>query len=103
VIHDVASPHAYRRDRRATRRHQRLALAAGSAIAGLLLAGGVAYGGSAASGQRVVVQSGDTLWAIAAAHYAGSDVQARVAEIEVANHLTSAALRPGQILRLPAP
>ncbi|TMB88689.1 MAG: LysM peptidoglycan-binding domain-containing protein [Chloroflexi bacterium] len=103
MIRDIASPHVYRRDRRVTRRHQRLTLAAAAAIAGLLLAGGVAYGGAASSGQRVVVHAGDTLWAIAAAHYAGGDVQARIAEIEVANHLTRAALRPGQILRLPAP
>lgn len=103
MIHDPASPHVYRRDRRATRRHQRLGLAAGTAIAGLLLAGGVAYGGSASSGQRVVVHAGDTLWAIAAAHYPGSSVQARIAEIEAANHLASASLRPGQLLNLPPP
>ena len=103
MIRDSSAPHAYRRQRRATHRRQRLALAAGTAIAGLVLAGGVAYGGSNAAGQRVVVHAGDTLWAIAAAHDAGSDLQARVAQIEAANHLGSASLRPGQILSLPPP
>jgi nucleoid-associated protein YgaU len=103
MIRVNSPPHAYRRNRRATRRHQRLALALAGAIAGLVLAGSVAYGGSSAGEQRVVVHAGDTLWAIAAGHYAGGDVQARVAEIEAANHLRSAALSPGQILSLPAP
>ena len=31
-----------------------------------------------------------------------ADVQARVAEIEAANHLSGPVLRPGQILTLPA-
>jgi len=102
MVRVMSPPHTYRRDRRATRRHQRLALALSAAIAGLVLAGGVAYGHSAAGGQRVVVHAGDTLWAIAAARYPGADVQSRVAAIEAANHLPSAALSPGQILILPA-
>jgi nucleoid-associated protein YgaU len=103
VIHDASYPHSYSRSRPANGRRQRLALAAAAAIAGLLLAGGVAYGGSATSGERIVVRQGDTLWGIAAAHYGGSAVQARIAQIEAANQLRSAALKSGQTLILPPP
>jgi hypothetical protein len=43
------------------------------------------------------------LWSIAAAHYAGEDVPARVSEIMAANHLGSAAVHSGQTLVLPQP
>jgi len=49
------------------------------------------------------VQAGDTLWGIASSRYAGDDVQARVAQVEAANHMSSPRLSPGQILILPAP
>jgi len=67
-----------------------------------MLVGGVAYGGASSGPQHVTVHSGDTLWAIASSHYAGDDVQARVAQIEATNHLTSPRLSPGQTLILPA-
>ena len=50
----------------------------------------------------VVVQPGDTLWAIAAARYPGDDVRARVDEIERLNRLQSPVIEVGQTLRIPA-
>jgi LysM repeat protein len=50
----------------------------------------------------VVVQPGDTLWSIAAAHYPGDDVRVRVDDIERANGLQSPTIEAGQELRLPA-
>jgi LysM repeat protein len=50
---------------------------------------------------RYVVKPTDTLWAIAAQHYAG-DTREGVWQIEQRNHLRSATLRPGQTLVLPS-
>jgi LysM repeat protein len=59
----------------------------------------------AATAQRytiVVVQPGDTLWGLAAAHAGPSaDVQEIVDGITDANHLRSGALQPGERLRIP--
>ena len=59
----------------------------------------------AATAQRystVVVQPGDTLWGLAAAHAGPSaDVQEIVDRITDANHLQSGALQPGERLRIP--
>lgn len=79
-----------------------MAAALGLTAASLMLVGGVAYGGATSGPQHVTVRTGDTLWAIASSHYTGDDVQARVAQIEAANHLSSPRLNPGQILILPA-
>ena len=50
----------------------------------------------------VVVHPGDTLWSIASAHTAGSsDVQDTIDRITEVNHLTGAAIEPGQRLRVP--
>jgi nucleoid-associated protein YgaU len=46
------------------------------------------------------VKAYDTLWTIASAHYAG-DVRDGVWQIEHANHLDGAAIRPGEVLLLP--
>lgn len=46
------------------------------------------------------VRAGDTLWAIAAASYAG-DPRAAVWKIEQRNHLDGASITPGQVLVLP--
>lgn len=62
----------------------------------------VALGGGVQSDATVVVQPGDTLWAIAAAHYPSDDVRARVVDIERANGLQSPVLQVGETLRLPA-
>jgi nucleoid-associated protein YgaU len=49
----------------------------------------------------VVVQPGDTLWSIAAAHYSGDDVRVRVQDIEQANGLAGPTIEVGQTLKLP--
>jgi hypothetical protein len=68
-----------------------------------LLAVAVAYGArtshSAGHEQTYVVRSGDTLWSIAAAHYAG-DPREAVWKVQDRNHI-GALVRPGQRLVLP--
>jgi nucleoid-associated protein YgaU len=46
------------------------------------------------------VQAYDTLWTIATAHY-GGDVRDAIWQIQATNHLSGAAIRPGEILVLP--
>jgi len=77
-----------------------LAALAVTLLALLLLAGGVFAGGPPPP-RAVVVQPGDSLWTIAAAHYPNDDVRAQVDAIESANHLGSAPLTPGERLVLP--
>jgi hypothetical protein len=71
-------------------------------IAFLTLA--VAWGARQSDGaghrHAYVVRLGDTLWAIAAAHYAG-DPREGVYRLEQQNHLAGALVRPGQRLVLP--
>jgi nucleoid-associated protein YgaU len=57
---------------------------------------------SGAHGHKLTyrVQAYDTLWTIAAAHYDG-DVRNAVWQIQNANHLAGAGIRPGQTLVLP--
>lgn len=62
----------------------------------------VAHGGVEVQDATVVVQPGDTLWAIAAQRYPSDDVRARVGDIERANGLQSPVIEAGEILRLPA-
>jgi nucleoid-associated protein YgaU len=50
----------------------------------------------------VVVQPGDTLWAIAAEHYPADDVRVRVDEIERLNRLSGPKIEVGDTLQLPA-
>ena len=47
-----------------------------------------------------VVKPTDTLWSIAARTYAG-DIREGVWKLEQRNHLDSATITPGQVLRLP--
>jgi len=61
----------------------------------------VAHGGSAPTVSTVVIQSGDTLWSIASAHYPSDDVRVRVADIERANGLHGPVIEVGQTLQLP--
>jgi LysM repeat protein len=77
-----------------------LALLAGLALSVVLAK--VALGGGPHLDSTVVVQPGDTLWAIAAAHYPADDVRARVADIERANGLQGPVIEVGETLRLPA-
>jgi nucleoid-associated protein YgaU len=57
---------------------------------------------SGAHGTKVVyrVHTYDTLWTIASAHY-GGDVRSAIWQIEQANHLGGATIRPGEVLVLP--
>jgi LysM repeat protein len=68
-----------------------------------LLAVAVAYGArtshSAGHEQTYMVRAGDTLWSIAASHYAG-DPRKAVWELQDRNHI-GALVRPGQRLVLP--
>jgi hypothetical protein len=70
------------------------------ALAGWLLAR-VALGGTAPTYTEVVVQPGDTLWAIAAEHYPGADPRERVQAIEALNGLSSPVIAIGETLELP--
>jgi LysM repeat protein len=60
----------------------------------------LAYGSGPLPVETVVVTPGDTVWSIAASHYAG-DPRPHVEAILVANHLSSPVLTPGQTLRIP--
>ena len=51
---------------------------------------------------RYTVKPGDTLWAIAASHYAG-DPRDAIYRIDHRNHLAGSLLVPGQRLLLPSP
>jgi len=61
----------------------------------------VVLGGGSQADITVVVQPGDTLWAIAAAHYPSDDVRSRVDDIERANSLQGPVIQAGETLRLP--
>ena len=62
--------------------------------------GRLAYGSGPVAIDRVVVAPGDTVWAIAAAHYHG-DPRPHVEAILQVNHLSSPLLTPGQSLMIP--
>lgn len=76
----------------------RIALIVGAA----LLVWSVAARTSQAHGNRqvITVRPYQTLWTIAAAHYAG-DVRSAVWQIERANHLSGADISVGETLVLP--
>lgn len=102
---------ATNRTRPATRPATALRLTArGRAVTGLLavalLTGGGLLGPGRATeagphgqrAERVVVQSGDTLWSIAVRVAPEADPRQTVARIAAANQLAGATLRPGQTL-----
>ena len=66
----------------------------------LLVTGRLAYGSGPPPSDRVVVEPGDTVWSIAAAHYRG-DPRPHVEAILQANRLQTPLLRPGQALQIP--
>ncbi len=55
----------------------------------------------AAPAERYVVHPGDTLWSIAASHYAG-DPRDGIVKIERRNELDGPSIQPGQRLVLPS-
>jgi LysM repeat protein len=75
-------------------------LAALATVAVVLLASAAPSAG-AGHPRRHTVRTGETLWAIAATGYPGSDPREVVFEIEQTNHLGSTTITPGQVLRLP--
>ena len=93
---------------RLTRRARRLAVVlalSGGVLLGAwigpFLAGGGNDGLRLAGESSVVVQSGDTLWSIAASVADGDDVRVVVDRIQELNGLEGAELAPGQVLELP--
>jgi LysM repeat protein len=70
------------------------------ALLTLAVAWGARQSDGAGHRQTYVVRAGDTLWAIAAAHYAG-DPREGVYRLEQRNHLAGALVHPGQHLVLP--
>lgn len=70
-------------------------------LAAALLLGHVSQSAGASHPQRHVVRSGETLWGIAENAYPGSDPRDGVYRIEQANHMASATITPGMVLRLP--
>ena len=103
MIHDSLGPSRFSRQADRLSRPARLALMVATAAAGLVVVGGVAYAGSPSTNSRVVVHAGDTLWGIAASQYPGSNIEQAITQIESANHLSGASIRPGETLTLPAP
>jgi Tfp pilus assembly protein FimV len=73
-------------------------------LAGLLWVGGQAAGGSDRSPGAVYrVRAGDTLWAIATQRLgAEADPRPLIEDIRDLNGLSTSAVVPGQVLRLPA-
>jgi LysM repeat protein len=71
-------------------------------VAAALIAWAVLARDSTATGpeQHYVVRSGDTLWSIAAAHFAG-DPREGIWELQQRNRLDGTLIRPGQRLVLP--
>ena len=61
----------------------------------------VVVGDTATTVTTVVVQPGDTLWAIATAHYPDADPRERVDAIEQLNGLAGPQIEAGEVLRLP--
>lgn len=96
------TPVRVRLTRRARRLAVVLALACGVALGSWLdslIGGGTDL--RLAGESTVVVQSGDTLWAIASSVAGDDDVRAVVDRIQRANGLSGSALEPGQVLQLP--
>ncbi|MHB8718200.1 MAG: LysM peptidoglycan-binding domain-containing protein [Candidatus Dormibacteria bacterium] len=103
MIADYAPP-LYRSRRRGWQRSPRL-VAAGiaAAVIGSLALGGQVYGSLSSTPPATVhVRAGDTLWSIAAAHYPGGDIRARVDAIISFNNLGDGTITPGEVIALPA-
>jgi len=83
------------------RRAGRLAAVLGLVIGVSFSLALVAHGGTAPVYTNVVVQPGDTIWSIAAAHYPSDDPRGRVDDIERANGLGGPHIEAGETLRLP--
>jgi hypothetical protein len=105
-MYALASPtiRRYRARRPRSPWPSRLGRAAAVAGAVLVLSLGLAraaQGGAQGANESLTVQPGDMLWAIASERYPGTDVRAKVYEIEQANHLSAGTLYPGETLLVP--
>ncbi|MCA0146652.1 LysM peptidoglycan-binding domain-containing protein [Blastococcus sp. LR1] len=78
-----------------------LALGVGGVALGDALMGGDGKGLELMGSSSVVVERGDTLWAIAGSVAGDGDVREVVAEIVELNSLEGGAIEPGQVLQLP--
>jgi nucleoid-associated protein YgaU len=80
-----------------------VALALGVGVLALAdaLLGGDGAGLELVGTSSVVVERGDTLWAIATSVAGDEDVREVVAEIIALNALDGGAIEPGQVLQLP--
>jgi nucleoid-associated protein YgaU len=95
-------PFARRRPRSAwPGRLRNAGLVAGAVLAMSFALAQAAWGRASSASETVTVQSGDTLWSIASDRYPGSDVRERIWEIQQANHLDTADLSPGEVLKVP--
>ena len=74
-------------------------LAVGTVLAAMMTSG--VLGSQRGGGTWVTVQPGQTLWAIATAHYPQTDPRQSVYDIQAANHLRTANIYPGERLLLP--
>ena len=78
-----------------------MTLGSAAAVSAALVLGFAAPSPGAQTPRHYTVRSGDTLWAIAAKRYPGSDTRGSVYRIEQANGLGGAAIAAGQTLVLP--
>jgi LysM repeat protein len=82
--------------------HRRLTVVLAVAVCALfMLFSAVSPSTGAARPSTYHVRPGDTLWAIAASHYPGTDPRAAVYTIRSANHLSGSTITAGQQLVLP--
>jgi len=100
---------AYRRARYRSRplsKRQALSLKLG--LSGLVLVAlgagftSVAYGGGRTGTEQVVVQPGQSLWAIAQDRYPDEDTRSMVGQIVRLNHIDGQAIYAGERLQVPA-
>jgi hypothetical protein len=95
-------PHRVRRSRGPwPDRLGKAALVAGAVLALSLGLARAAEGGAQGAFESLKVKPGDTLWSIASDRYPGSDVRAKIYQIEQANHLSAEVLYPGETLLVP--
>jgi nucleoid-associated protein YgaU len=76
--------------------------AASAACIGWALVGGTGATTAPTAAVTVVVRPGDTVWSIAEGHAGGGDVRDEVAQILLANHLSTPVIQPGETLVVPS-
>ena len=84
-------------------RRGRLAITLGTLALATVTGAGIAFGGTAATPDEVVVEPGQTLTSIAAVELPGMATDAAIAEIRSANQLSTSHIHAGQTLVIPTP